>query len=359
MSTPINKTQSGLVLKGQGQVKGFVVNSHASGIVKIIDGLNDGVQATGTLTTSGAMVPGDYAKGTLTSTGTAIADGDTVVVGASGGTQITYIARTAFSTGLSSAANEVLIGSTADGSAFLANLQKAVNGTGVQGVNYSYGTVASPDVIGYGLTATILKLGFRTPGTAGNSYTTTETSTQLSFGGATLAGGVSVAAALFTIDTTVYTALLTLGDTLGLAVPYQVLWVTSESVFLDNFKAAVNGAGNPGTDFSLSTPQHPSVTAQAKTGTTLVFTARKLGVAGNSIATTETVANYAFGATTLGSGTGTNSGTILFNSMTLSAVATTGERYIDLLNSDFTAGLFITIGGTADLTFGVNSGNVV
>jgi len=37
------------------------------------------------------------------------------------------------------------------------------------------------------------------------------------------------------------------------------------------------------------------------------------------------------------------------NTITLSAVATTGERVIDF-NESFDNGLYITIGGTADLT---------
>lgn len=350
MSRSVDLSNSGLIRKGQGKLKGIVVNAHVAGTVKIIDGLSDGVLATSTLTSSGALVAADYAVGTLTSDGTAPADGETVVIGASGGTMITYIARTALSVGTSQAANEVLIGGSA--AQFLINLQKAVNGTGVQGTDYSFGTVASPDVITYGLTTTILKFGFRVPGTAGNSFTTTETSTHLSFGAGTLAGGVSTAASTLTIDTTVYTVLLTLGDTLGLSVPNQVHWITSESVFLDNLKAAINSAGVPGTDYSASTSRHATVVAGTKAATTLVINARYLGTASNSIATTKTLANYAWTGATLASGTGVNGGRIMFNTMTISAVATTGERYIDLGGSDFATACYATIGGTsADITF--------
>ena len=46
----------------------------------------------------------------------------------------------------------------------------------------------------------------------------------------------------------------------------------------------------------------------------------------------------------------------MFNTMTLSAVATTGERYVDFKDAEFTKGLFVTIGGTAaDLTFEVDT----
>lgn len=38
--------------------------------------------------------------------------------------------------------------------------------------------------------------------------------------------------------------------------------------------------------------------------------------------------------------------TVLCNTMTLAV----GERYIDLFNANFSTGLFVTIGGTADIT---------
>jgi len=43
-------------------------------------------------------------------------------------------------------------------------------------------------------------------------------------------------------------------------------------------------------------------------------------------------------------------GTVIVNTITFSAVATTGERFIPLFDAAFTTGLYVTIGGTADLT---------
>lgn len=43
-------------------------------------------------------------------------------------------------------------------------------------------------------------------------------------------------------------------------------------------------------------------------------------------------------------------GTVIVNTITFSAVATTGERSIPLFDASFVTGLFVTIGGTADLT---------
>lgn len=341
-------TESTLIKSTYGELGKIVINSHSSGTIKIIDGLYNGAQATGTLTSSGALVAADYAVGTLTSDATAVVDGATVVVGATGGTPVTYTARTAFSS--PSVPNEVLIGSTADGSAFLANLKKAINLTGTFGIEYSLGTAVNPDIIAYTLTSTTLKVGFRIIGAGGNAYTTTETSSHLSWGGGTLAGGVATTNSTITIDAITYVVTLTLGDTLGLTTPYQVLWVTSEAVFLDNFKSAINCSGLPGTDYSASTSPHPSVYATTNTNTTQVVVTKNIGSAGNSIATTETLANYAWGATTLASGTGPT-GRIMHNTITLSAVATTGERYIDLTGETFdTACLIAITGGTADLT---------
>lgn len=41
---------------------------------------------------------------------------------------------------------------------------------------------------------------------------------------------------------------------------------------------------------------------------------------------------------------------IICNTITLSAVATTGERTIEFEDLAFTTGLYVTLGGTADIT---------
>jgi hypothetical protein len=42
--------------------------------------------------------------------------------------------------------------------------------------------------------------------------------------------------------------------------------------------------------------------------------------------------------------------TVIFNTITLSAVATTGERFIELFGAKFNTGCYLTIEGTADVT---------
>lgn len=341
-----NITETALVALGQGKVKKIVINSHSSGTLKLVDGLSNGVIATTTLTSAGAMVPADYAIGTLTSSGVNVSDGDTVICGATGGTSITYTFKTA-----PIKAYDVLIG--ADAATSLANLKKAINATGTSGTEYAGGTYVNPDIIAYTLTATTLKVGFRTLGTGGNAYTTTKVATTLSWGGGTLASGVTAAGATFTLDQLTYTAVVTLADTLGLSVANQVLWVTSEAVFLDNVKSAINRTGTPGTDYSAATGIHPTVFATTNANTTQVFNAKVAGTAGNSIVTTETMANYSFTSTVMASGTLTSAKTIC-NTITFSVVGTTGERIIDFGDDgmDFTLGLLAVVGGTADLTIG-------
>lgn len=352
-----NITETALIMKGPGKVDRIFINSHSSGTIKLVDGLSNGAVATTTLTSSGAVVVADYATNTLTSTGTAVASGDTVTINTT-----VYTARTAL-TGGGGVANEVLIGSVADGSAFLVNLKKAINGTGTPGTDYGVGTVANTEVVADAIAATTLKIWARTLGTTPNTYATTESSTQLSWADTTLGGGtgasdpgVTAAGATFTLDQNTYTAVLRLAENIGMtSVANQVLWVTSEAVFLDNVKAAINGTGTPGTDYSAATTPHPTVFATTNTNTTQVFNARVAGTAGNSIVTTETMANYAFTSTVMASGTLTPARTIV-NTMTLSAVATTGERVIDLGGLDFTTGLLAVVGGTADLTISYQPG---
>lgn len=341
-----NITESTLVKYGAGTVRGIIVNSHTSGTIKVLDGLSNGVVATTTLTSSGACVPADYATSTLTSNGTNPTAGEIVTINT---TVYTFKA-----TPLN--AYEVKIG--ADAEATLANLKKAINATASDyGVAYGVGTIVNPDVVATTLTSTTMKVWARTIGITPNTYATTDNSATLSWADTTLGGGtgtsdagVTTAGATITIGTVTYMAVIRLAENIGLdPVDNQVLWVTSEAVFLDNLKSAVNGAGLAGTTYSSTTIPHPQVVATTNADTTQVFNARSSGTAGNSIATTETLANYAFTSTVMASGTGSTA-RVIANTITLSAVATTGERFIPLYSSNFATGLLVIIGGTADLT---------
>ena len=244
----------------------------------------------------------------------------------------------------------------------LDNLKLAINGGTGEGTLYSTGTVAHPYVIATTNTDTTQTIVSRSVGNAAatavvNGLATTETMANTAWADSTFGGGtgdsnpaVTSDAATFTIGDITYTAVLELSETSGAtAVPYQILWVTSEAVFLDNIKKAVNASGLAGTDYSTGTYEHPQVYATTNTNTTQVFLSKTTGTGGNSIATTETLGNYSFTSTVMASGTGSD-GRIMHSTITLSAVATTGERTVEFGGEEFVNGLYITVGGTADFT---------
>lgn len=122
------------------------------------------------------------ATGTLTSDNTNVANNDTVTIG----TQ-TYTFKTNLTA--STTANEVHIGSDADGS--LLNLIRAINGSGTPGTDYGSLTPVNASVsAATSVTAHAFLITAKVSGAVGNAIATTETSAHLSFGGATLSGGV-------------------------------------------------------------------------------------------------------------------------------------------------------------------------
>lgn len=120
------------------------------------------------------------AQVTLISDGTAPSNNDTVTIG-------THVYT--YKTVLTGVADEVLIGANA--AAALTNLKAAINGAAGAGATYGTGTVAHTQVQATTLTATTLLIVALTAGTAGNAIASTETSSHLSFGSATLLGGAS------------------------------------------------------------------------------------------------------------------------------------------------------------------------
>jgi len=109
---------------------------------------------------------GTPAGTTLTSDTTAPADGATIVIG-----NVTYTAKTT----LTGAPYEVFINTTA--AAFLANLKKAINGTGTAGTDYGVGTVAHPQVIATTVTSATLLIVAIVNGTGSNTIGTTQAGT--------------------------------------------------------------------------------------------------------------------------------------------------------------------------------------
>lgn len=348
-----NISASALIKRGAGLITGiFVASASGSPTVKVADSVSSNtgaaVAATQVLTLGGAMVPGKHAENTLTSDATAVVDGATVTIGTT-----VYTAKTTLSSA-PTVPYEVLIGSTANGAAFLANLKKAINGSAGAGTNYSLGTVAHPDVVGFTLggTTTLLVVA-RIPGTAANTIATTETSSHLAWAETTLGGAsatqIGVAPETFTIKTfqyaesiitsdatapedgstvtigtRVYTAKTTLST--NPSIPNQILIGGTASIFLDNLKSAINGSTGVGTTYSTGTGQNPEVTATTKTATTLKFVANVAGITPNTIATTETSAHLSWADTTLGGGTGnSNPGSATVDSRTYSFITELSE----------------------------------
>jgi len=123
-----------------------------------------------------------HATQTLTSDATAPSNNDTVSVGSA-----VYTFKTTLSVG-PAVPFEVLIG--ADAAAALDNLKSAINATAGAGTTYGTGTTANTDVTATTNTDTTQVVEAIVSGTAGDAIAVAENSTHLSWGAATLAGGL-------------------------------------------------------------------------------------------------------------------------------------------------------------------------
>lgn len=143
-----------------------------------------------------------------------------------------------------------------------------------------------------------------------------------------------------TIDDIVYTFKTTLTG-----AAFEVLIGASAAASLDNLKSAINGTAGAGSTYGTGTWAHDKVTATTNTDTAQTVEALYVGTYANTIATTETCANVAWGAATLENGAETS--TLMINTYTPAAGSGTfmfGEGI------DFNTGLYYTEGGTADVT---------
>jgi hypothetical protein len=247
----------------------------------------------------------------------------TVTIGAITYTAVVELSETQ---GATAVPYEVLYGGSV--AVFLDNLKLAVNGIGTAGTTYGTGTVAHPDVIATTNSDTVQIFWSRTVGddtetTRLNAIVTTETIANFSWADTTLGGGtgtsdpaVTTAGAQFIINGRTYTAVVELNETLGAtAVVDQIKWVTSEAVFLDNVKKAINLTGTAGTDYSTGTTINADVIATTNTNTQQTIVSKLLGTVGNAITTTTNIANYAWTSTVLTSGAGAT-GSVIMNTFT-------------------------------------------
>ena len=191
------------------------------------------------------------ATATVTSDATAPSDADTVTIGSK-----TYT----FKTTLTPTEGEVLIGASA--ATALTNLKSAINHTGTPDTDYKC-AAAHTQVTATTLTATTLKVVALVAGTGPNAYATTETSSHLAWGAATMSGGT--AAATFSVtanselagttyrwqesaDGTTFADLADAGAYSGTAT--ATLTVTPASTALNGYYYRCNATNSQGTTAS-------------------------------------------------------------------------------------------------------------
>jgi hypothetical protein len=115
----------------------------------------------------------------------------------------------------------------------------------------------------------------------------------------------------------------------GPTVANEVLIGADAVASRNNLVAAVNAAAGVGTTYSTGTLVHADVTAVAVSTDAITLTAAVAGVAGNSIVTTDTVTNAAFGAATLTGGTAATAYTAASVDPVLNATSNVGTIFRD------------------------------
>lgn len=109
-------------------------------------------------------------------------------------------------------------------------------------------------------------------------------------------GANALAASTVTLGATVYTFVAVL------AAPFDVLIGGSASATLDNLIAAINLAAGIGVTYGVGTTIHPTLSAVAGPGDTMVAYAKVAGSVSNGIATTTTVVAATWSVATTGNG---------------------------------------------------------
>lgn len=284
-----------------------------------------GGTAGNSIATTETMSAGSFGGGTL-SGGAAL---ETVTLGAT-----TYT----FQTTLVDSPNYVKIGATASDT--IDNLIAAITAGAGEGTVYGTGTTANASATAAAGAGDTMDATALTAGTAGNSIASAGSSANHSWGTATLTGGLE--AETVTIGSTVYT----FKDTLGAA--YDVKIGAAATNTIDNLIAAINGDAGEGTLYGTDTVAHLDVTATAGDGDTMDIDAAEAGIAGNSIATTDTMSAGSWGATTLAGGTGDETVTIGAKTYTFQGTpSTANDVKIGDTASDTLDNLVAAINGAA------------
>lgn len=353
MSLITNITNSGIVLTGQGKLKGLVVNSHTSGTVKIYDGLEASVVAVGTITQSvGAATPASHATSALTSTGAYVPGTHAVTVFTKSSAQ--FLDATKASAILTSdqtqptATKVVVLGGTtytftALGGASTRTataVSVPLGNTCAETMNNLFNAMerqSDTDLVDVVRTSTyVITVTAKTAGTAGNSIVATEDDAHLDWDGSntTLTGGT--AAETITIGSKVYTWKTTIDSTLATATAINVLIGSSLTISLANLRKAINATGTPGLEYSFGAVKDPSIVASVSDATTVTLRGRVPGTSLNTVATTETCATGSFPDTTLGGGTGASDAGTTTGAATVT-IGTTVYTFVDALSETYGA----------------------
>lgn len=165
---------------------------------------------------------------------------------------------------------------------------------------FSFVGTVIPNIVGEGMFSTMIKVDPAFPATSDIIYirtTHTYVVTALAGGTATIAAsGLFVARTnisngeTVTIDGKVYTFQSVLTNVNG-----NVKIGVDSTATLLNFKNAIGLTGVAGTDYAAAMTIHPTVTTYGSDATVVWVLAKVVGVAGNSIAVSDTVANGVWG----------------------------------------------------------------
>lgn len=312
-----------------------------------------GIAAEGTLTIVDQPTADTLAEGTLT-LDTIPTDLDTMTIGSK-----TYT----FQDTLTDVDGNIEIALTL--AQTQVNIENAINLTGTPGTGYALSMSINPEASAGSFAVDDMILTSRVPGVLGNSIVTTQT---------------------FTAGTNVFDA-VTLGTTTAgvdgdtITIDSKTYFYTDDASVLefdgaitvgasvintqDNTVAAINLTGTPGTDYSLSTTVHPTVSAGAFSVNDSIITANLAGTLGNSIVTVETFAsaNNFFDAVTLGTTT-TGSGNIDSVTITQGSEITNGTIQrtftIEREFTDLSAAFALFLGMIVDgFNFAVEAENII
>lgn len=241
--------------------------------VKFQAKIANGVRNAGTFTASANPTNTAAAQDLTVNTSENFANGDEVVID-----DVTYTFVTALTTDPAEVPFEVLIG--VDANTSLDNLELAIEAGAGAGTVYGTGTTAHPTVTA-SVAGDVLAATAITPGTGGNAIEVSTDAAEAAWGDTTLAGGTTET---FTIGSEVYT--------------FKAEGFATET---NDVEIGADAAATITAAIAKINATHTQVTAAETTGDALIVTAIDgiTNAVGTAIATTETCAQCAWGATTL------------------------------------------------------------